>query len=348
MTPFNYGGDDVLTLSHSSLEGTFTSCERRFYISKLLNLRWRDSSLPGDAGNAIHAAGYELLRDQPIDAALWRLMLEYPAHFGTRAMQVRSLQACASAIHALNDHPFIRQHELATVDFDGDDSQGVAAIEVPFAMHLQNPDGSPVAIALPDGRQLTLVYIGYIDAILFDVYTQEYIVVDFKSTTTNLSDYTPQFQFDAQCMPYALVLQKMLGQPVDSLRIKYVVIYIDVCDARIQVLDFIKTERDIQDMIRQFAVTLHNIDFYARSGWWPKRSKSCVAYNRVCQYATNEMCASRDDSYLIDTFRLEHEAHIAQQAASNQPAQPARPPFHPWFRVDLQIHGMQASLETAT
>ena len=251
-------------------------------------------------------------------------MRDYPIQYQKSPMETRSLEACYGSLMALLDSNLLMQYELAYVDHGGEQRP---AIEVPFALHLQNQHGDPLFLDQKN-REYQLVYIGYIDAIVYDVLNDIYLVVDLKTTTKDLPDYSVMFQFDTQCMPYALVLERMLNRSIENLSVMYAVVKIDHLLPRVIGLQFEKDSTDLQEWLRVLTMSIRDMQLFHTTKWWPRRQSACVGYG-TCQFA-DSMCASRNDDYIRSMFALEH-------APNGNP----RPPFEPWFQVDLRIAGLQ-------
>ena len=50
----------------------------------------------------------------------------------------------------------------------------------------------------------------------------------------NLKDKTAIYHFDEQCIPYAIVLERVLGHSIDNLTVKYLSVYIDIEKPQVQ------------------------------------------------------------------------------------------------------------------
>jgi hypothetical protein len=322
---------EILQVSHNSLNRTYTSCARKFEFRKLFNASYFSESLPGDAGNALHKMWQDFLVYGDKDRAVWQLMKHYPIKFQKSAFMNRSLQACYATGLAMMESTHLAQYELANVNRavrinDTVQQQITAAIEVPFAINIQTANGTPFILTAPDGRVLHVVYVGYIDVILYDAFSDTYIVCDVKTTTKWRQDYTATFQFDPQCLPYALVLERILGRPFDTLTVKYLVCYIDILQPRVLMYEFPKTKQDVLEWARMLAKQLREIRMYMQMDWFPRNGLACDGYG-ICPHAN--YCHERD--------RRTIEQYLELDAANNGIE---RPPFEPWFELNLQVKGL--------
>ena len=310
---------DVLQLSYST-RGAYRSCERKLEFYKFYKHSARSESLPGDAGNALHRSMYIYLTTGDLDKSVATLALEYPIQFQKSAFQYRSLEACYSTLLAAIDAASqqLLGYELAAIVHNGKE---LPAIEIPFQININN-------FTLPHkerSKGIPVTFVGFIDLIFYNSVTDTYIVVDIKTTRDNMQDYTPKFYWDDQCLPYGLVLERILKRPIVDFNIMYWVWYIDHLEPRAEIYPFMKTENHVQEWAQQLAVDLMSIRLYWDLGWFPRRGNACVAYNHVCSHYN--YCESRDRKH-IETM-LEHTGEKDE-----------RPPFEPWFEVDFELQGL--------
>jgi hypothetical protein len=323
MTLISSTEPEILQVSYSSLNRTYNSCERRFELNKLYAATHFSESLAGDAGNALHKAqqAYWITGDKV--AATWALMQHYPIKYQKSVNMKRSLQECYATLLAMMDSKALAAYELAKIKISN--GRIVPAVEVPFAINLLTKDGTPFFLTLPDGRLLKVVYVGYIDAILYDAFNDIYIVCDIKTTQKYRTDYTPMFQFDSQCLPYAFVLEKILGLQFDTLTVKYFVSYIDALEPRALMYTFEKTKNDVLEWARWLAKTLREIRMYTQMNWFPRNGLACDTFG-VCAHSV--YCHTRD--------RNEIERYLELSTTRKDD----RPPFEPWFELDLHLKGL--------
>lgn len=308
----------VLQLSHSTM-GSYRRCERRLEFYKLYRHSKRTESQAGDAGNALHRAMYTYLTTGSVDQAVTKLATEYPIQFQESAFQTRSLEACYSTLMAAIENDGLLGYELATIMHNGEEKP---AIEIPFQINIKN-FGLPHPEA-PNGG-IPVTYVGYIDMIVYNAVTNTYTVLDIKTTRENMQDYTPKYYWDEQCLPYGLVLERILNREIENFEVIYWVWYIDHLQPKIESYPFVKTQESVQEWSQQLAVDLMNIKLYWELGWFPRRGSSCVGFRHVCSHF--DYCQSRDKQY-IETM-LEHTGEKDE-----------RPPFKPWFELDFELQGL--------
>lgn len=304
-----------LLISHSS-RGTWRSCERRFQFIKLLGAQTvgNDASTASGAGQALHVGFQSWLAYKDIDRAVYDMMLAYPIQFETNPMADRSLEACYATLLAMVQHINFGRYELAWIDIAGEHRP---MVEVPFIINLLN-------FSLSDTAQIPVRYRGYIDIVLYDRQDDVYIVVDIKSHRNNrLSDMTPVYHYDDQCLPYALVLERLLNRPINNLTVKYLSVYIDHLNPVPRMYQFEKNAESMRDWAQGLLYDLQQMKTCYRLDWFPRRGSACVSYGaQVCKFY--EICGYRGP----------------EQAAAVEALKPAEikpDDFQAWISVDLDL-----------
>jgi len=298
---------DVLEISHSTLN-TYQSCPRKLEFSKFYGYNVYGESLASSGGLAIHEAVGVYLATKSKQKAIFKLLTDYPIHLCTNPLWDWSLEstyaALLSIISFLDSKPEL---ELATI-------QGKPAIEVPFLINIDH--------GLADF--LRVVYRGYIDFVFFDRIHNNYFVIDLKNSARKIKDFTPVFQYDNQCVPYGLVLQRALDKQINSLQVNYLIQPVSLTPKQPQWLEFEKTKLDIEEWAQDLLMDLNNIKIYYQTQWFPRRSNGCFAYNRQCKFYN--LCGARN-IHTIKTMLLGMQ-------------KPEIRPFNPWITLDLELRGV--------
>ena len=295
---------EELLISHSTMS-TYESCPRKLEFTKLYGFNLRKPSLAGDGGNALHEATGVYIKTKNKELAVLKLMLEYPIDLCDNPMWKWSLEAAyASLLSIMN---FLDEHtELEIAEINGE-----PAIEVAFAINIiHNIEGL-----------MPVVYRGFIDFVFYNRLDNTYFVMDLKNTTWNLSDFTPVYKYSPQCLPYSLVLASALDQDFSNLHVEYLISKVDILEPNAFVLEFNKSEQDVEEWTRDLWMELMNIKTYIDTQWWPRRSSSCISFNRPCNFF--ELCQSRK----MKTIKL-------MLSSLNQPEQRE---FTPSITLDLEI-----------
>ncbi len=295
---------EILEISHSTMN-MFHSCPRKLEFSKFFGYNLRGESLAASGGNAIHLGVGEYLATKSKQKAISTFMLAYPIHLCTNPTWDWSLEAAYAALLAviafLDSRPDL---ELAMI-------ADKPAIEVPFLINIHHH--------IKDF--LSVVYRGYIDLIFFDKIHGNYFVIDLKNSARKIKDFTPVFQYDSQCVPYALVLQRALDKNIDSLQTDYLVQPVNLMPNQPQLLEFEKTKQDIQEWAQDLVMDLNTMRIYYHAQWFPRRAGSCYSFNRTCKFFN--LCGTKK----MDTLKT-------MLAGMEKPEVRE---FTPWITLDLEL-----------
>lgn len=309
-----------LALSDSSVNNRFKSCARKLELNKLYDhtrSEYEESQAAG-AGHALHAAYQQYLATGSKEAAAFALMMRYPIETQRSPNEARSLEACYSTFLEMLANPIDSRYKLAYVQHQGKQKP---AVEVPFRITFKD-------VSLFPDRFVPIYWDGYIDIILWDTLEQVYVVVDIKTTRKSRYDYSEMFKRDQQCLPYAYVLEKALGQAAESLRVIYFVCYIDAMEPRAVQYPFEKTKSDIQEWAFSAATDINAIRHFAQLGFFPKNGKSCDVYS-VCQYA--DVCDYDNPNAIRGWLDLTYGKPDYEER---------RVEFQPWFELALTVEGL--------
>ena len=177
-------------------------------------------------------------------------------------------------------------------------------------------------------RHVPVYWDMFIDAILWDTLQQRFVVMDIKTTRKVRYDYSTTFKRDPQCLPYAYIIDQVLGQPATSLGVIYLVVYIDAIQPKALKYEFMKTSRDIEEWAFDTAVMIRDIKWMAETGFFPKRGEQCdnfkeCIYNSCCDYTSPESIKE----YLRLKFgEMDYEKKEKE--------------FNPWFQLELTVEGL--------
>ena len=303
-----------LRLSHSS-HSSGRTCWRKLEFSKFYSISRRyEQSLAGDVGNCLHTGFQHYLSHHDKEDAQFAMLIDYPIHLNSNPVDVRSVEACYATLEAMMSTPVLAEYSLASVECMG----GVVrkAVEVPFEITIKD-------FSLSNDEHVPLIYTGFIDALMYNELTNEYIVVDIKTTRQNVDDMTPTYRFSDQCLPYAIVLEKMLGHGLGDLSVKYLSVYVDIKQPKIKLYSFERTEREVQDWARGFLVDVQSIKMFYQMQWFPRNGEKCMAFNKPCSYF--DICEMRDVEKIQDMLLLNpDDLYIPRQEA-------------PWVTIDLEL-----------
>ncbi len=322
-----------LQLSNSSIK-LYQSCHRKFELRKLCGLSQQTRELAPEVGKAMHNMYQTYLVTGDREAALFELLTKYPVDLNNNPTNPRSVEACYATAMEIMSHAHLANYEIAQIDCK--DGVRRPAIEVPFRIVLKDfsldgqwhyepePDNPLKVKRVPN---IPVVYVGFIDAILFDVTTMnEFAVVDLKTFRDDSLDLTAKFAYDEQCLPYGMVLEHVLGGNFEGFVVKYLAAHIDIRTPRVGLYSFEKNREDIQDWARGFLATLHSIRWEFSQQWFHRNraGESCRAWRKDCEFF--QICNSRSLKQVMGML-------LGPDAPDTKPA-----PFpEPWIELELSL-----------
>lgn len=309
---------EYLRISHNSRK-TLKSCARKFEFRKLYQHSKQDRSVPGDAGIALHAGYQEYLLNKDEDQAIMSMMLKYPIDLCNDPQDNRSLEACyATMIELMHSHA-VQHYELVFIKcLDGETRP---AIEVPFEIFL------PGMFLDEENQRIPISYIGYIDLFIWNTVESAFEAIDIKSHRRTLRDLSALFQFDEQVLPYALMLEWLTNQQINSLKVTYLSTYLDIVNPQVVPYSFMKSRKDIMDWANGLMVDIRNLQQFYKLGWFPRdgvRNESCVAWNKSCPFF-RDVCGSRNEKAIQYAFLQDGKPYVDN--------------FEPWVTMELDLIG---------
>lgn len=259
-------------LSHSSRT---IGCDRKFYFRKFFPGGDQNRELAPECGKALHTGYQNWLINKNREAAIAAMMLEYPIDLNTNCMDVRSLEACYATLNNMLDANHLQQYDVATIIcLDGVERP---AIEVPFKITLRNE-------FLDEEETIPIVYIGYIDAILFDRLKTNYLTADVKTHRDNTFDLSPKFKFSTQCIPYGFTLEHMLGHQLQQFDINYIAAFLDILEPKTELYTFTKTREDIEEWMLDVAIDIQKYKTAYRINHWKRNGENCNSFYKKCSH----------------------------------------------------------------
>lgn len=305
-----------LVISDSSIGGTWDYCKRLFEFYKLYEAPRSKEDEKGHmaVGHAMHRGWqtWMITRDQ--DAAIWEMMRSHPVRIISQAEDEKSLEACYATLVKAMNHVQLAEYQIAEVKC----IDGVVrpAVEVEFELWLENVTimGRPV------------VYIGFIDCILFSVLTDLYTVVDVKSMGPRKreTNFVAEYMHKGQGLPYGLVIQHVANLPMMEYVVMYLPMVIDLTDPHVQPIPIKKTATDVRDWYTGLYFKMKQLKEFSQRDYFPRREDGCNAYGRYpCRYL--QICNSRKRDEIQKYLLSEYE----------EPQKPKE--RKPWIRLMLKM-----------
>ena len=265
-----YTHRDMIEVSYSSL-GTYGNCARRFAYTKMLrrDRRLFDDSMAAAIGRCLHEAiqHYFIHRDR--DKAIEQIALHYPWEQFPETPEYNFEAAVNTFIATLSSSLY--DYELVHIDLD--DGSVHPAVEVPVMIKY-----------FLEEHDVWFHYRGYVDLILRDPITGEFMIWDIKTMTKKtMSHAQEKYQYDYQNTGYGLVLNALYGtQAQFTTGIMGVVI--DLHNPEVITPVHRRREKDMQEFVRWFTWNARQIAEQQTIGWFPRNPKACKAFNRLCSF----------------------------------------------------------------
>lgn len=317
---------EFLRVSYSSLN-TLDSCDRKFEFDKLYPKRERlgEDWYAADVGKALHAGFQDYLIHHDKEQAIWKFMCEFPfeSEF-SQPNDYRNFDASLAVLEEMFIEAKLQEYELARIIRPNTPSEveagltggvEVPAIEVPFSIRFNN-------FVLPDGRGIE--FIGFIDAIMRHYSTRMFRTLDIKTSRMALKDSTAKYKFDAQQVPYGLVVDQIAQGQVDEFEVLYLDSYIDLLEPKVTLYPFVKKRQDIEEWFTNTLLKAQRIKQFMAADYFPRRAGGCVFFNKPCRYL--EICESRDREFLTEWFLMGEE-----------PGKDRDDGFQPWIIAEINV-----------
>lgn len=309
---------DVTAVFQShSMSGLLDSCARKWEFRNLYQHASFEEGFAAEVGKAMHASFQDWMLNRDEEHAIWILMETYPWHLAIlQKRNTRSCEVCYATLMKLIHMVRFDEYELVQIKcMDGETRPG---IEVPFRINITD-------FSLSDTKHIPAYYRGQVDFILYSRRENNYVVVDLKSTIYDLADYSPMYAYSDQCLPYGLVLERLLGHDLSGgFAVQYIVAKLDLEDPKVLIYTFQKDRADIEDWARGLMVRLNLLKFYANMGWFPRNSHACISFKSKCRYF--EPCQSRKHKMV--------QAHLLN---GNTAVVNPYDNFTPWVELNLKL-----------
>lgn len=303
-----------LMISDSSM-GLLEYCKRKFEFTKLYELPRDNEDNKGHmaVGHAMHKGWQTWMVTKDQDAAVWEMMKAHPLTVITQADDVKSLEACYTTLKTAMNSISMMEYQIAEIKC----IDGVVrpAVEVEFEIWLEGVYilGRPV------------VFIGFIDVILYNLITEVFTVVDVKSLDfhkRNLN-FIGEYLFKSQTLAYGLVLQHISQKSLLDFNVIYLAMIIDLVDPEVKPIQLNKNARDVQDWYTGLYFKMKELKEFSERDWFPRREGGCNSWGRPCYYMG--VCQSRNKAEIQQYFMSALEA--------KQPAKKR----NPWLRLVLKM-----------
>lgn len=258
----------MIRLSFSALEELLT-CERKFQLNRLL-LRDRESSVNANFafGHAFEAGCVSYILNRDEDRAIWDTFMAYQCEgeipYSTKKTALTAVNTVKAAFSRLDN--LLEDWEVAIF-------QEKPACQLSFRINIDE----------------TFYYVGYIDLVLHNRFTNMYAVWDAKTTGLNLLDLAPLYQNSAQLIGYSIVLDSIVGEDYTEYAVQYFVGQIGATDGfkpTIVPLIFEKTLKDRLNFFIMLGMDIERLKLMQQVNIYPQRGGACLRFNKPCFHFT--------------------------------------------------------------
>lgn len=250
-----------IRLSYSSL-GIFNDCERKYQLEKRLatdSARDESADLSLGSGYGVGLAHYMLTQDKV--ASIYKAWLAYWPEIETDKKSVwRMIQALEASFHVAD--ALLTDYEVLQLDSG-------PAIELSFKIMLDE----------------VYYYVGHIDFVMRNRWDGTCVVWDAKSTGLPLLDVSANYENSEQGLGYSIALDAIVGEAQSTYAVGYFVAQL-LKDANIRIhpLIFKKSLLDRLHWLMSLGGDLDRLHQADKLGFFPRRGKSCLKFNRPCKH----------------------------------------------------------------
>lgn len=254
-----------IRLSHSTLD-ILGQCERKFQIERLLSASREGSNVHFEYGSAFGVGVASFLVDQDPDKALYCAWMEYDDAFQTDKKSTASMLYSVERAFPMIEN-ILQEYEI--VFFRDHKGQKRPATELSFRIIIDEE----------------YYYVGYIDAILRNKYTNKCIVLEVKTTGLNLTDLSPLYRHSGQAIGYSIVLDQIVGRDQSEYGVLYLVDQIkSAFEHQIKPLLFNKNILDRLNWFMFLGLEISRISKMREINVFPRRYTGCLKFNKACYH----------------------------------------------------------------
>jgi len=268
----------TMNVSYSSLE-TLSTCPRKFELNKIHPIQAeRDTSAAMSLGSAVgvgYARYLELINDpslttKQIDDDV--LLETWRAYYPPLEDATRSISKAHVIVQALIAKPFLPNGMDDPLDWELAVFDGKPAVELSFCIQLTD----------------NLVYVGYLDGVMYSPSTDKYRPLELK-TTSLYDNLKVNFSNSAQGLAYGLILDSITASPQREFDVHYRVAQLHRTKAeayRPTIHDFYfkKTLTDRLEWLIGLQMEVDRIGTYMKYNLFPKRGGACLTWGKPCQF----------------------------------------------------------------
>lgn len=253
----------MIRLSHTALDVLHT-CERKFQLDRLLVGENTKQDWPSTVFGKAYGVGVaSYMIHQDVDLALWEAFLEYyPILEEPRKTQEICLALILSSVSHLDN--ILQDWEVATFN-------NKPAAELSFRLNI-------------DER---FYFVGYVDLVLKNRWTNKYAIMEVKHTGLNLFDLSPLYQNSGQALGYSIVLDKIVGEDQSDYSVLYLAAQLGSGNGFTPVIHILPYSKNLQDRFNWFialSMDVEHLHTMLNSNVFPLRGSNCLQYMKGCKH----------------------------------------------------------------
>jgi hypothetical protein len=249
----------MIRLSHSALD-TLHTCERKFQLDRLLVSSLEKQQYPATVLGTAYGAGVQsYLVHQDQDKAIFDCYMAYfPILEEAKRTEEHALSLLLASFPQLDK--LLEDWEVATF-------QDKPAIELSFRLNIDEK----------------FYYVGYVDVVLRNKWTNTYAIGEIKTTSLQLHDLSPIYQNSGQALGYSIILDAIVGEENSQYDTIYVVGQLnEKHNHKIQTYNFNKSLLDRLNWFITLGMDVEKLHKMLDVNVFPMRGSNCLQYMRPC------------------------------------------------------------------
>ena len=263
------------------------SCARRYQLNKLRANTVREDNTTFAFGHAVGLGIQLSMQGLELKDIYFQMFINWSVDIYAEEQRARkSLFYAMQAVQMFHaqKNSYVLDDGTKLADYDLATFEDKPAVELSFRIDVMNG----------------FAYRGYVDAVLLNRYTKEYIVLELKTTALTQLDEA-MYKNSAQALGYSIVLD-MIASGHSSYRVLYLIYKSG--KEEFELMSFDKSFTKRADWIRDLVMDVNILGYYNSQDAFPMRGESCYSFFRQC---THFNICQMSDKVLIDYAKIAEE-----------------------------------------
>jgi hypothetical protein len=250
----------IKNLSYSSTV-TLHRCPRKFQLEKLSEIETNRTSVTFSFGHCVGLGIQMVIEGKSMEDIIFSMYMMWDVDLLDE--EEKSKKSFWYAIYAVQKFAALKDTTLL-VDYELAYFNGEPAIELSFR------------ISMMDGFK----YRGFVDVVLKNKLTGEYLVLELKTTALrNVDDAI--YKNSAQAIGYSLILDA-IAPGLSSYKVLYLIY--KSASMEFEFMPFDKSYSQRALWIQNMLMDVQMVEMYEASGIYPMHGESCYDFFRQCEY----------------------------------------------------------------